>query len=342
MEAPTRRDDKGMYTRWDALAERVLAGDATTREDAHALMRAPDHEILALLAAAYRVRHHHYGATVHLHLLLNAKSGLCPEDCHYCSQSRLSTAPIPKYPIQSRATILQGADRAADLHAATYCIVASGRGPTPRELAAVADAVRAIKDRHPHLKVCCCLGLLKDGQADILKQAGVDRYNHNLNTSAVHTPHVVTTHTYADRLRTIERVKQAGLSPCSGAIFGMGESDDDVVDTAFALRAIDADSIPVNFLHPIPGTPFAALRALTPPHCLKILALMRLVNPAKEIRIAGGREHNLRSLQPLGLYAANSIFIGDYLTTGGQPPAADLAMLADLGFTVEAHPALGG
>lgn len=333
--APALRPD------WHALASRILAGGPLTREEALAALRCPDEDLLDLLAAAYRVRRHYFGNKVHLHLLMNAQSGLCPEDCHYCSQSRISTADIEKYPLQSREVTLAGAERAAQLRAATYCIVTSGRGPTDRQVAFLADVVREIKARFS-LKVCCCLGLITPEQAAVLKEAGVDRYNHNLNTSERHTPHIVTTHTYQDRVRTLEHVKAAGLSPCSGAIFGMGETDEDIVDVVFALRDLGAESIPVNFLHPIPGTPLAGHWELDPRRCLKILAMVRLACPDREIRIAGGREVHLRSLQPLGLYAANSLFIGDYLTTAGQPPEEDYRMIEDLGFEIEERPERGG
>jgi biotin synthase len=198
----------------------------------------------------------------------------------------------------------------------------------------VTAAVRQIKQELP-MKICACLGLLTDEQASRLSDAGVDRYNHNLNTAASHHARITTTHTYDDRVATLEAVKRAGISPCAGFIAGMGESDEQIVDIAFALRELDADSIPVNFLNAIPGTPLEGRNELDPRRCLKILALMRFTCPAKEIRVAGGREVNLRSLQPLALYAANSIFVGDYLTTPGQAAESDWAMLEDLGFEIE-------
>jgi biotin synthase len=198
----------------------------------------------------------------------------------------------------------------------------------------VVSAVRQIKEELP-MKICCCLGLLTPDQATSLAEAGVERYNHNLNTSAGHHTRITTTHTYEDRVTTLEAVKEAGISPCAGFIAGMGETDEQLVDVAFALRDLDADSIPVNFLNAIPGTPLEGRDELDPRRCLKILALMRLVCPSKEIRVAGGREVNLRSLQPLALYAANSIFVGDYLTTAGQAAEADWRMLEDLGFEIE-------
>ena len=198
----------------------------------------------------------------------------------------------------------------------------------------VSEAVKEIKEKYG-LKVCACLGILKEEQAEQLKEAGVDRYNHNINTSERHHEFITTTHTYQDRINTIDIVKKHGLSPCSGAIIGMKETKQDVVDIARALRALDADSIPVNFLHAIEGTKLEGTNELNPRYCLKVLALFRYMNPTKEIRISGGREVNLRSLQPLGLYAANSIFVGDYLTTEGQEKNQDYKMLEDLGFEIE-------
>jgi biotin synthase len=319
---------------WEELADRALAGYTPSTDEALAVLRCEDQELLALLHAAFRVRREHFGLKVKLNMIVNAKSGICPEDCGYCSQSIVSTAPVPKYSMLERSTLVAGAHEAWARKAATYCIVASGRGPSARELREVTSAVRQIKGELP-MKVCACLGLLDDEQAALLKEAGVDRYNHNLNTSSSHHGRITTTHTYEDRLRTIEAVKRAGISPCAGFIAGMGESDDQLVEVAFALREVDADSIPVNFLHAIPGTPLEGRNDLDPRRCLKILALMRFVCPNKEIRVAGGREVNLRSLQPLALYPANAIFVGDYLTTPGQAAEQDWRMLEDLGFEIE-------
>jgi biotin synthase len=233
-----------------------------------------------------------------------------------------------------KKTIIEGAKRAYDLNVGTYCIVASGRGPSNNEIDHVVDAVKEIKQSYG-LKVCACLGLLKPEQAERLKEAGVDRYNHNINTSSNHHENITTSHTYGDRVHTLETVKEFGMSPCSGVIIGMRETKQDIVDMAFSLKALDADSIPVNFLHAIDGTPLEGVHELSPLYCLKVLALFRFINPTKEIRISGGREVNLRSLQPLGLYAANSIFVGDYLTTIGQEETEDYKMLRDLGFEVE-------
>jgi biotin synthase len=319
---------------WQALADRVLDGEAPTREEALSILHAPDEELLQLMDAAFRVRRAHFGVLVKLNMIVNAKSGICPEDCGYCSQSIVSTAPVAKYSMLRADVLVDGAREAWARKARTYCIVASGRGPSARELREVTSAVKQIKDEMP-MKVCACLGLLNGEQARELRAAGVDRYNHNLNTASSNHARITTTHTYEDRVATIEAVKDAGISPCAGFIAGMGETDEQVVDVAFALREIDADSIPINFLNAIDGTPLQGTRELNPRRCLKILALMRLVCPSKEIRVAGGREVNLRSLQPLALYAANSIFVGDYLTTEGQAAEADWQMLEDLGFEIE-------
>lgn len=321
-------------TRWEDLADKALADEPPDREEALAVLRTPGDELLPLLHAAFRVRQATFGRLVKLNMIINAKSGICPEDCGYCSQSIVSTAAVPKYSMVSEAVLVAGAHEAWSRKARTYCIVASGRGPSARELRVVTAAVRRIKDELP-MKVCACLGLLTHEQARELRAAGVDRYNHNVNTSSDHHGEITTTHTYEDRVATLEAVKQAGISPCSGFIAGMGESDEQIVDVAFALRDLDADSIPVNFLHAIPGTPLEGMDELDPARCLKILALLRFVCPQKEIRVAGGREVNLRSLQPLSLYAANSIFVGDYLTTNGQAAEADWQMLEDLGFEIE-------
>lgn len=321
------------HLRWDALASKVLGGDPLTFDEGLSILAAPDVELPALVAAAYRVRHRYWGNEVQLYSLRNAKSGLCPEDCGYCSQSKISEADIPKYRWNDEETLLANARIAAENKSRTFCIVASGRGPTDREVEHVVSAVKRIKSELP-LNICCCLGLLTPGQAQQLADAGVDRVNHNLNTSKRFYEQICSTHTFEDRLETLKVVRDAGMELCSGGIVGMGEVDADLVDLALTLRDLNVESIPVNFLHPIDGTPLEHKHDLNPRYCLKALCLFRLANPAAEIRIAGGRELQLRWLQPQGLYAANSIFVSDYLTTKGQTPEDDYRMIADLGFTI--------
>ncbi|MGF1461298.1 MAG: biotin synthase BioB [Leptolyngbyaceae cyanobacterium] len=320
---------------WNRLADQALAGEIISREAAHQVLEAPDIELLAQLHAAYRVRHHHWGNRVRLHFLLNAQSGLCPEDCHYCSQSKISTAEIDKYPLMAKERVLAAAERAHTLKAGTFCMVISGRSPNEPTLNRMLELVRAVKTQYP-MKICACLGLLDEDQVQQLAAAGVDRVNHNLNTAEAHHENICTTHTFQDRVDTVAAVKAAGLTTCSGGILGLGESADDVIDLALSLRELEVTSVPVNFLIPISGTPFANRGDLNPRQCLRALCLFRLLLPSQELRIAGGREVQLRSLQPLGLYAANSIFVGDYLTTPGQAATADFAMIRDAGFVLEA------
>ncbi|WP_338782269.1 biotin synthase BioB [Metabacillus sp. FJAT-52054] len=320
---------------WIERAKSLIEmNDTLTTEEAMLILQSEDDDLLELLQGAFHIRKHFYGKKVKLNMIINTKSGLCPENCGYCSQSSVSSAPIEKYRMMDKQSIIDGAKRAFDLNIGTYCIVASGRGPSEKEVGHVAEAVREIKETYG-LKICACLGILKPGQAERLKEAGVDRYNHNVNTSKEHHEQITTSHTYDDRIQTVQSVKEAGISPCSGVIIGMKESLEDVISMAFQLKELDADSIPVNFLHAIDGTPLEGTNELNPRYCLRVLALFRFVNPSKEIRISGGREVNLRSLQPLGLYAANSIFVGDYLTTAGQESSSDHKMLEDLGFEIE-------
>lgn len=316
------------------LATKALRSDALSREESLSVLTAPDDELLALLHAAFLVRSRYFGKTVRIQVLQNAKSGACQEDCHYCSQSAVSTAPIERYGLLPQDRMVDGARKAAAAQAQRYCIVISGRNPLDREIEDIAGAVRAIKQEIP-IQICCSLGLLNEHQARSLKAAGVDRINHNLNTSEAYHASICTTHTFQDRLATIRNARAAGLEICSGGIVGMGESDEDLIALAMALREVQPDSIPVNTLHPVAGTPLEGCHELTPQRCLKALSLFRFLHPTTEIRIAGGREHNLRSLQPLALYPADSIFVNGYLTTPGQPAQEVWQMIEDLGFTIE-------
>lgn len=319
---------------WRDLAAKALAGEAPTLDEGLAVLAAGDDQLLALMDAAFEVRRHYFGRRVRLNMLLNIRSGGCGEDCAYCSQSKVAKGPVETYPTVDHESILAGAHEAVARGAGTFCIVASGRAPGPALIDRVIDAVEAIKAA-TSLKVCASLGLLADAQAQRLADAGVDRYNHNVNTSEGMYERICQTHSYADRLDTIAKVEAAGISPCCGVIIGMGESDEQIVGLALELRQMRIDSIPVNFLHPIPGTPLENVCPPSPSKCLKALALFRFVCPDREIRVAGGREENLRSLQPMALYAANSIFVGDYLTTSGQDASLDQRMIEDMGFEIE-------
>ncbi|MFN7363759.1 MAG: biotin synthase BioB [Pirellulaceae bacterium] len=320
-------------TPWEAMADQVLSGVDLSTEQALEILRSPDDQWLGIVQAAHRVRLHHFGKSVQLYFLMNAKSGLCPEDCHYCSQSKISSAPIPKYTMLKREDLLAGAELAAQRRSKTYCIVISGRAPNERELKAVETIVPEIKEKFG-LQICACLGLLTTEQAQRLKKAGVDKVNHNLNTGEGHYEKICTTHTYQDRLDTLRNVRQAGLQLCSGGILGMGERPEDMVSMAMELRSLKVESIPLNFLHAIDGTPLEQKEYLSPRDCLRALAMFRMVNPSSELRIAGGRERHLRALQPFGLLVANSIFVGDYLTTKGQAADEDYQMIRDMGLEI--------
>ena len=305
-------------TRWHAMASRVLSGGTIDRDDARAILESSDVELLDVLAAAWRVRHHSFGNTVQLFFLMNAKSGLCPEDCGY-----LLSAP----------KLLEAAKLAAERQSKTFCIVISARGPSEREIDFVCTIVPQIKQQYD-LNICACLGLLSPEQAQRLAAAGVDKVNHNLNTSERFYGEVCSTHTYGDRIATLAACRAAGLQLCSGGIMGMGETHDDLIDMGLELRSLGVESIPLNFLNAIDGTPLEGNNRVSPRDCLRGLAMMRMLNPTAEIRIAGGREIHLGSLQPLGLYPANSMFVGDYLTTKGQLPEADYKMIEEMGFVI--------
>ncbi|CAL9357862.1 MULTISPECIES: biotin synthase BioB [unclassified Streptomyces] len=319
----------------NTLVDKGLRRELPTREEALAVLATSDDELLDVVAAAGKVRRHWFGRRVKLNYLVNLKSGLCPEDCSYCSQRLGSKADILKYTWLKPEEASKAAAAGIAGGAKRVCLVASGRGPTDRDVDRVSKTIEAIKEDNEGVEVCACLGLLSDGQAERLRSAGADAYNHNLNTSESTYGEITTTHTYADRVDTVRKAHEAGLSACSGLIAGMGESDEDLVDVVFALRELDPDSVPVNFLIPFEGTPLAKEWNLTPQRALRILAMVRFVCPDVEVRLAGGREVHLRTLQPLALHLANSIFLGDYLTSEGQAGKADLEMIADAGFEVE-------
>jgi biotin synthase len=319
----------------DSLAEKALARELPSRAEALKVLESPDDELMDIVAAAFRVRLRYFGRRVKLNYLVNIKSGLCPEDCFYCSQRLGSSADVLKYTWLKPDEVLESAAAGVKAGAKRVCLVASGRGPNDNDITRVSTAITKFKDQNPDVEVCACLGLLSDGQAERLREAGTTAYNHNLNTAEANYKDICTTHSYAERADTVAKAKEAGLSPCSGLIAGMGESDDELVDVAFALRELDPDSVPVNFLIPFEGTPLGGQWNLTPQRCLRILAMVRFVCPDAEVRLAGGREIHLRSLQPLALHIVNSIFLGDYLTSEGQPGGRDLEMIADAGFTVE-------
>ena len=315
------------------LAERSLAGQAPTREEAMAVLQCRDDDLLAVLHAAFQIRLRFHARDVRLHVLQNAKSGMCRENCTFCSQAIGAYSGVDRYQLQTVEQILDGARKAHAMKAVKYCIVTATRGPSSKELEVICEATRQIK-AEMDIKVCTSLGLLNAEQARVLAAAGVDRFNHNLEASRSFFHTVCQTHTYDDRVQTIKHAKAAGMEACCGGIMGMGETMQDRVDLAFALRELEVESIPVNFLDPRPGTPLGHVQRMSPADCLRALCMFRFVNPSRDIRAAGGREVNLKHLQPLALYPANSMFTEGYLTTGGQGYEKDIAMIEESGFRI--------
>lgn len=318
---------------WNSLAEKSLRGEAPNRDEARAVLQAPNEQIMALLHAAFRVRHRFHGWDIRLHVLQNAKSGLCRENCAFCSQAAGAQNNVERYRMQTVEELVEGARRAHAMKAVKYCMVTATRGPSEKELETVCEAVRQIKAELP-IHICTSLGLLNDAQAKRLVEAGVDRFNHNLETSKNFFPNVCQTHQYEDRVETVRTAKRAGMEACCGGIVGMGETQDDQIDLAFQLRDLEVESIPVNFLDPRPGTPMENVPRIKPLDCLRILCLFRFVNPSRDIRVAGGREVNLRDMQVFALYPANSMFSEGYLTTPGQGYLKDVQMIEDAGFRI--------
>jgi biotin synthase len=314
---------------WEDLAEKVLQKSPPSKEEAKAVLTAPAEETLSIIHAAYRVRRHFHGNKVRIHVLQNAKSGACQEDCGYCSQSSKYATQAGQYPMMDMDALVEGARKAKTAGAWNYCMVTAGRGPSNKDLDVICEAARRVK-AELGVKICASLGILTADKAKRLAEAGVDRFNHNLETSERFYRLIVSTHQYSDRVQTIRYAKEAGMEICSGGIVGMGEEPDDVIELCYVLREMGAASVPVNFLDPRPGTPFGHFPRVEPYYALRVLSLFRFVHPEADVRAAGGREVTFRSLQPLVLYAANSIFTNGYLTTSGQGQDADHLMIKDM------------
>jgi len=317
----------------DNLVQKSLDGAHWTADELLQILEWPDEVLPGLIEGAFEVRRQNFGTDVHLKFLMNAKSGLCPEDCHYCSQSAISDAEIEKYSWRSREELLEGAQNAEELGSTRYCIVASGRGPGDREIEYLEEIVPEIKEQY-NLSICVCLGLLTEDQAHRLADAGVDIVNHNLNTGPNYYEEICSTHTFQDRIDTLRNVKKAGMKPCSGGIIGQGESKKDIVEMALELRTQKPEIVPLNFLIPIPGTPMEDEGDLTTNEALKTLCLIRFVVPSADLTISAGREWHLGPAQKKALKVGSSLFIGGYLTTKGEEIREDLDMIEDAGFQI--------
>jgi len=321
-------------TFYNNLADKALAGEVLERAVCETILTDRGVDLMPLLNAAYEVREHHWGKEVAIHILNNAANGYCPEDCGYCAQSKNSTADIGEYPLKSDDEILAEAKAAYENGAFRYCMVFSGRGPSPRRVEKICSLIERIKAIYP-LEICVSAGLMDEPATTKLKAAGLDRMNHNLNTSRDHYEKICTTHTWDDRINTLKAAGAVGLEVCSGMIIGIGEPASDIIDVALQLRELKARSIPVNFLLPIEGNPIGRPEELTPEFCLRVLCLFRFLNPEVELRAAAGREYHLRNLEVLALYPANSIFLQGYLNTQGNADTKTLQMIRDAGFTIK-------
>ncbi len=318
------------------LADLSIQQRELSRNQSLEVLNSPEVEILPLLNAAYEVRKTFTGKDVMIHIINNAQNGSCQEDCHYCAQAKTSKADIEEYPLKSDDEFLAEAKNAYEKGAFRYCMVFAGRGPSQSRTEHLANLIRKIKSQYP-IEICVSTGLLDDNKAKQLKAAGLDRLNHNLNTSERNYPNICTTHTFEDRLNTLRAAKNAGIGLCSGIIIGMNETVADIIDVAYTLRNMGVISIPVNLLIPIEGNVLNQHTISSPEFCLRVLCLFRFLNPKSELRIAAGREFHLRSMEALALYPANSLFLDGYLNTKGAERRRTLQMIKDLGFTIKSE-----
>jgi biotin synthase len=320
---------------WKRIRENAMSGRGISDTDALTVLRLPREDLWTLLHVTEDVRRRFKGDGIRLCSIVNAKSGLCSEDCSFCSQSSRSKAEIRKYPLAGEEEILAAAREAKARGAREFSIVGSGLAMrSRRELERVGNAVERIRDELG-LETCVSLGTLSAGNVAYLLSRGLRSIHHNLETSRRFFPSICSTHGYDADVRAVREAKAAGAWVCSGGIFGLGETDEDRVELSMTLRELNVDSIPVNFLNPVPGTPLEGKRELSPFGCLKIIAMLRLCHPGREIIVCGGREVNLRDLQALMFAAgATGTMAGNYLTTRGRPAEEDLQMIRDLGLTL--------
>ncbi len=313
----------------EALVSESLAGGISV-ETARAVAALPAEELSFLLAASDRVRRHHFGTRVKLCSIVNARSNLCGEDCAFCAQSHRADADVPTYPLLDEGTLLERARAAREAGAGEFSIVTSGKGPTPAEL----DVIERVLREDTGMQRCVSIGVLDRPGLQRLKDAGLQIFHHNLEAAPRFYEQIVSTRSFAENLAAVTAAKDVGLEVCCGGIFGMGETWDDRIELFRIIREADADRVPVNFLHPIEGTPLGGRPLLDAREALRIVILGRLMLPGKPINVAGGREIVLGSLQPMVFMAgATSVLLGDYLTTKGGSAADDLEMIRRLGLT---------
>lgn len=313
------------------FAKDILDGQIPDRNILKKLAAIPEQEAFSLMAGADLIRNRYFGKKAHFCTICNGKSGKCTENCSFCSQSAFAKSDILVYPLLKKEKLQQGALYAEKQGINRYSIVTSGKRLGLAEVEKVAQALGELEQ--DSVDYCASLGILEATDFEILKKAGITRYHHNLETAKSHFDKICTTHSYEERVECIRAAKKAGLSVCAGGIFGIGETDFQVMELALALRDLDVDAVPINFLIPIPGTRLEKAPGLTPLRCLKIISLFRFVLPNKEILICGGREANLKELHPLVFFAgASGIMTGNYLTAKGRTPDDDLSLLEQLWF----------
>ncbi|MDD5006280.1 MAG: biotin synthase BioB [Candidatus Omnitrophica bacterium] len=320
----------------EKIEEKVLQEKDLSFDESLALAGITEYEdLFRLFMAANSVKEKFRSDSVDLCALTNAKSGSCPENCAFCAQSAHSKTKAKTYPLINAEEILKHAEKAVVNKTHRFCIVTSGCSVNEEELKEICKAIRLIKNKFPHLKMDASLGKLNKENAKLLKDAGLDRYNHNIETAESNFHKVCSTHSFKDRLKTLEILKEVGIEICCGGIIGLGETDRERIELAFYLKKLDVDCIPLNFLNPVPGTRFENNKIPSPLELLKFISIFRLILPAKQIRICGGRQSNLGQLQSLIFFAgADAIIIGDYLTTKGSSPHQDLQMISNLGLKV--------
>jgi len=317
------------------VGDKVLGGEKISMKDLLPLVGAKGPDILDLAAVANRVREEFNGNEIDLCSLLNVKSGRCSEDCVFCAQSAHYKTETPVYPLMDMNRIVEEAREAQKKGTGRFCLITSGRELNDKEFETILRALDRIR-KETTLDLDCSLGTLSEERAEALKKVGVTRYNHNVETSESHFPQICSTHSFGDRVQTIEVLKDRGFSICCGGIIGLGESPQQRLELAFSLRQLGIDCIPFNILNPRPGTPLEHSESVPPIEIIKTIALFRLILPKGTIKIAGGREANLRDLQSLALLAgANGLILGNYLTTLGRSAEDDLAMIRDLGFNIK-------
>lgn len=317
------------------LTDKVIKGCAISYEEARRLLLADESSLPLLLESANRIRCHFRKDKVSLCSIANAKSGSCNQDCKFCAQSAMHNTDTKNHPLIEPQEMLRRAQIAQKTGTERFCLVTSGRSLSDEEIDKICFGLKLIREKFPDLKLDASLGLLTKGIIGRLKQAGLSRYNHNLETSKNYFSNICTTHTFEQRVNTVKLVKAAGLEICCGGILGLGESEIDRLELGITLRELDVDCIPINLLNPIAGTPLESQKILRPEEAFKIIAIFRFLNPKKEIKICGGRQSVLKEKQSQIFFAgADSIILGDYLTTKGNPASQDLEMIQSLGLKV--------